>query len=277
MSIDDRPSVNYGPQEVAEDNEIIRTVVGSGVHGLAIEGTDDHDEMGVFVEPPAYVLGTKPDYKHHVRRTVPEGVRSGPGDTDLTIYSLRRWMGLAIGGNPTVLLPLFAPRPDLLVITDMGHELRDLASKICSVQAGERFLGYLFNQRDRMLGGGTHRSKVPNRPELVEAHGFDTKYASHALRLGFQGVELLTTGSLTLPMEPVVRDLIRSVKVGEVEFGQVVQMIEDQADRLRTIIDEGGSPLALSPDYEALDKWMASAHVRWWHQTNQLADLTVRS
>src|SRR5512142_1216582 len=32
--------------------EILRTVVGSGVHGIAIAGTDDHDEMGVYVEPP---------------------------------------------------------------------------------------------------------------------------------------------------------------------------------------------------------------------------------
>ena len=34
-----------------------------------------------------------------------------------------------------------------------------------------------------------------NRPELVAAHGYDTKYAMHALRLGLQGIELLTTGS----------------------------------------------------------------------------------
>ncbi len=42
----------YGNRDVAMSGEILRTVVGSGVHGIAIEGTDDHDEMGVFVEPP---------------------------------------------------------------------------------------------------------------------------------------------------------------------------------------------------------------------------------
>src|SRR5688572_31106775 len=39
-----------------------------------------------------------------------------------------------------------------------------------------------------------------HRPELEEMYGFDTKYAMHMLRLGFQGVELLTTGRLNLPM-----------------------------------------------------------------------------
>ena len=33
----------YGDAQVAYDNEILRTVVGSGVHGIAIEGTDDHE------------------------------------------------------------------------------------------------------------------------------------------------------------------------------------------------------------------------------------------
>ena len=39
-----------------------------------------------------------------------------------------------------------------------------------------------------------------NRPELVAVHGYDTKYAMHALRLGLQGIELLTTGRITLPV-----------------------------------------------------------------------------
>ncbi len=39
-----------------------------------------------------------------------------------------------------------------------------------------------------------------NRPELVAAHGYDRKYAMHALRLRVQGVELLTTGRVSLPV-----------------------------------------------------------------------------
>ena len=36
-------SLEYGDPAVALPNEILRTVVGSGVHGIAIEGTDDHE------------------------------------------------------------------------------------------------------------------------------------------------------------------------------------------------------------------------------------------
>ena len=50
--------------------------------------------------------------KTETRRVVlpqPEGARSGAGDLDLVIYSLRKWARLAAQGNPTVLLLLFVP------------------------------------------------------------------------------------------------------------------------------------------------------------------------
>src|ERR1035438_8961155 len=59
----------YGDRDLALSGEILRTVVGSGVHGIAIEGTDDHDEMGVFVEPPQHVVGIGMPFDHYVFRT----------------------------------------------------------------------------------------------------------------------------------------------------------------------------------------------------------------
>ena len=113
---------------MALPNEILRSVVGSGVHGIAIEGTDDHDEMGVYIEPPEYVLGLERQRDDYVWRTQPEGVRSGHGDTDLMIYSLRKYLRLAIKGNPTVMLPLFAPEADLVV----GHAAGRRAARHCA-------------------------------------------------------------------------------------------------------------------------------------------------
>ena len=98
-------------------NEILRSVVGSGVHGIATEGTDDHDEMGVYIEPPGWVLGVERHREDYIWRTQPEGARSGHGDTDLVLYSLAKYLRLAIKGNPTVMLPLFAPEASLVVVT----------------------------------------------------------------------------------------------------------------------------------------------------------------
>jgi hypothetical protein len=264
VTADARPNVSYGDPESARRNEILRSVVGSGVHGIAIAGTDDHDEMGVFVEPPNHVIGIDAPYDQHVWRTQPEGARSGPGDIDLTIYSLRKYLRLAVQGNPTVLIPLFAPEKDLVVTTALGWELRALAPQILSKEAGQRFLGYLMGQRERMLGGGK-QGRVPNRPELVEQYGFDTKYASHALRLGFQGVELMRTGSLTLPLDDDTRELILRVKTGAYTLAECIEMIDSQALALRGLL--GGdepTPLADEPDRDTVNKWAIHAHRRQW-------------
>jgi uncharacterized protein len=42
-------------REIAERGLILRTTVGSVVHGLSNPGTDDRDELGICVEPPEYL------------------------------------------------------------------------------------------------------------------------------------------------------------------------------------------------------------------------------
>ena len=70
-------NVEYGDPQVALPNEILRSVVGSGVHGIAIAGTDDHDEMGVYIEPPEYLLGVeRPAPSPRLRNIAEIGVRT---------------------------------------------------------------------------------------------------------------------------------------------------------------------------------------------------------
>lgn len=254
--------LEYGDPAVALGGEILRSVVGSGVHGIAIEGTDDHDEMGVYIEPPSAVLGVTRRREDYVWRTQPEGVRSGHGDTDLILYSLRKFLRLAVKGNPTVLLPLYAPPGSLVVLTPLGEELRALRGAFLSRQAVERFLGYMASQHERMLG--LSRRAVPNRPELVERYGWDVKYGSHALRLAHQGLELAETGALTLPMPDEHRERVLAVKRGEVPRDEVSREIAGLEARVRRLLDEGRTPLPERADVAAIDAWAVDAQRRHW-------------
>lgn len=256
-------NVDLGDREIAPRNEILRTEVGSGVHGMAIPGTDDHDEMGVYIEEPDQVLGLAPRPGHWIWRTQPMGARSGPGDVDLTMYSLHKFLRLALAGNPTVLIPLYAQGPAVIACSDLGDELRALTPAIVSTAAASRFLGYLDAQRERMLGRG-RQSSVPSRPELVETHGYDTKYASHALRLGRQGVELSTTGQLSLPLP--AQDLAQcvAVKRGDVPFETALSWIDEARAELDAVISGGRLALPAEPDLPRLYAWMASAQQRHW-------------
>ena len=60
-----------------------------------------------------------------------------------------------------------------------------------------------------------------NRPELVAVHGYDPKDAMHALRLGLQGIELLTTGRITLPVPEPGGGYLRSIRRGERPLAEV--------------------------------------------------------
>jgi hypothetical protein len=208
------PHASEEARQIAERGMILRVQVGSGVHGTAVSGQDDRDEMGLCLEPARFVTGLArvpggvtgagagarvpfEQYERHTAWDKPGGLanRSGAGDLDVIIYSARKWARLALAGNPTVLLVLFVPDQEVVFRNEAGTELADNAHRFVSRLAAARFLGYLQAQKAAMTGGaGAHT----NRPELVAQHGYDTKYAMHALRLGLQGVELLTTGRIAV-------------------------------------------------------------------------------
>ncbi|MFC4592434.1 nucleotidyltransferase domain-containing protein [Sphaerisporangium corydalis] len=250
-------------QAIVDQMTILRCQVGSGVHGTAIAGTDDRDEMGISLEPPEYVMGLR-RFDQYVYRTQPEGVRSGHGDLDLIVYSLRKWMRLATTGNPTVLLPLFVPAEEIVSIDAVGHDLRARVDMILSRRAGHRFLGYLRSQRDRMVDHPD--GKRTNRPELVERYGYDTKYAGHMIRLGVQGIELLETGAITLPMPERWRTLIVDLRQGKYTRADVLALAADLEDRLERLIPICDLPE--EPDMERVDRWLVEAHQGAWAQAS---------
>jgi hypothetical protein len=175
---------------IAEQGTILRCQVGSGVHGTSVAGTDNRDEMGICTEPPEYVIGLRrfEQYEHHTAWERDGGLRnrSGPGDLDITVYSLRKWLRLALAGNPSVLVPLFVPAAEIVAETPLGAELREMAPRIVSRQAGERFAGYLHAQRRGLLSHDGKGRDV-TRPELIEKYGWDTKYGGHMIRLAAPG------------------------------------------------------------------------------------------
>jgi uncharacterized protein len=270
------PHASDEARAIAEAGMILRVQVGSGLHGTAVAGQDDRDEMGLCLEPPQFVTGLArvpnginglgpsvrfEQYERHTAWDRPGGLanRSGAGDLDVVIYSARKWARLALAGNPTVLLVLFVPDQDVVFRNEAGAELTDNAHRLVSRLAAGRFLGYLRGQKSAMTGGsGAHT----NRPELVAVHGYDTKYAMHALRLGLQGVELLTTGRITLPVPEPHRSYLRAIRRGEVPLPEVVDAITQAEGELTRLRDAGGVPA--EPDRRWIDDWLHRSYLDYW-------------
>ena len=257
------------PPDAPHASGVFRTIADQGTicaawsvracTALPSRGQDDRDEMGVCIEPPEYVIGLR-RFDQYIFRTQPEGTRSGPGDLDLTVYSLRKWMRLALAGNPTVLLPLFVSEADVVEMTDLGEELRARSDMIVSRVAGKRFLGYLSSQRERMLG--TRGRRHTNRPELVEEYGFDTKFAMHMVRLGIQGVELLESGRISLPVAEPWLTWLRDLRQGKHSKQEALDAASELERQLGVLIDT--SPLPIRPDTRAANEWLVGAYQRGW-------------
>lgn len=241
-------------REIALGNEILRGVVGSTTHGTAIEGQDDRDEMGVFIEPPENVCGLTP-VDHYIYRDQPEGVRSQPGDLDLTLYSLRKFCRLAAQGNPSVMMLLWLPVYSTR--TPAGAGLIEMREAFISKEAGRRYLGYLAAQKAKLKG---ERSPKVSRPELVEKYGYDTKFAMHALRLGLQGVEVMRHRRLTLPVAEPDLTTLRAVRSGRTSLADALRMIDDTERRLGELVEA----CTWEADIEAIDRFMVRAHTEYW-------------
>jgi hypothetical protein len=248
------------------ETTILVVEVGSTAHGTGIPGGEDHDELAVVVEGPADVLGlAEAGLRSKMHRTQPEGVRSGPGDTDRTVHSLRRFLRLAASGNPSVLMALWAP---VLYATGDGLALQDLGEAFAGRHVIPRYRGYMKAQAERLLGirgGGHGRRGGGQRPELIEAFGYDTKYAMHCARLGFQCLELLTTRQLALPIQGEPADWLRAVRRGQVTFEDWWNRSMLLDAQLQALADDVTIPAG--PDRARIQQWSVETHLKNWAST----------
>jgi predicted nucleotidyltransferase len=235
-------------------------VGGSELHGAKVHGTDDLDIYGVYIEPPELVFGLK-SLPHYVWSTAGDDRRNGPNDVDVTLYSLRKWAGLACKGNPTALHFLFS-RNDLrsTIWAKVVANRNVLISRACVKQ----FLGFADDQLKRMTGS-KGRGKKGTRPEIEAKYGYDVKAAMHTLRLLYECKELVATGNLTFPRPE--REFLIRVRTGHLSQEQVLRA----AGELFADCQEAGkkeSILRAAIDPDEVSRLLAECYRESWAQEN---------
>lgn len=129
---------------------------------------------------------------------------------------------------------------------------------------GEAFLGYLQAQRLKLE---QNRSGRPTRPELLERYGFDTKYAMHVLRLGYQGVEYLTTGRISLPLPEPTRSHLWALRMGEVPLPDAMEEAQELEREIQRLTN-GASPLREEPDHDSVNSFLRDAYLSHWSRAS---------
>lgn len=82
--------------------------------------------------------------------------------------------------------------------------------------------------------------------------GIDWKALSHAVRVNFEGQELLSTGFITFPRPD--RQLLLDIKLGKIEYNKVADLIETSLKKLEEL--QKTSTLQASPDKEWADNFL---------------------
>jgi len=228
---------------------------GSELHGAKVHGTDDLDIYGVYIEPPEIALGLE-SLPHFVWSTAGDDRRNGPSDIDVTLYSLKKWAGLACKGNPTALHFLFAKSALKSSIWSAVLAQKEIfVARSCVKQ----FLGFADDQLKRMTGQ-KGRGKKGQRPEIEAEFGYDVKAAMHTLRLLYECKELVSSGRITLPRPE--RDFLVRVRSGGYALEKVVAMVNELT--AECLDSEENSRLPERVDREAVSRLLANCYRRAW-------------
>ena len=236
---------------------LLRSEIGSTLYGTNLD-TSDSDQMGIVVEPKEFVVGFD-NFEQFTWRDPPQGEKSQAGDSEGTLYSLRKYLKLALDGNPTVMLLLFVPQEQLLESKLHGLALQANAHRFISRNSAGRFLGYMGAQMQKFTG---ERSQKTNRPDLINEFGYDTKFAYHMLRLGIQGIELIQTGNIQLPMKSKHQAQLKAVRRGAYTFAEVLDSARYLEAELLTLRDSPDLPP--KGDRAWVQNWMIETYETFW-------------
>ena len=229
---------------------------GSQTHGTDNEQSDE-DYFGVVVPPTRRLIGLSQfdNWKYPEEK-----------ELDVNIFSFRKYVGLLIKNNPTVLETLWLRRIDYCN-SGTKHAFRVLMQNrdmFSSLRAYHAFSGYAYDQLRRMEQGATNARMGAKRKAIVAKYGYDTKNASHLLRLYRMGIEFVETGELTV-YRPDRAELL-AVKNGEWSLEDVKTEAEILHERMRDAKET--SPLPKEPDTAAIEKLLVG--ITWDHMKKEV-------
>lgn len=240
-------------QDLVPNNLIFLGYRGSIAHGTYVpqedpDSIDDKDLMGVFVGPLEHYIGLS-------RARKPDGERSDVherfiNEFDAVSYEIRKFINLLLKGNPNIFSVLWLPEKHVLFQNEAWRLILANKDAFISRQAYHAFIGYAHDQVKRMnhFHFGGYMGK--KRKELVERFGYDTKNASHLIRLLRMGIEFLIEGRLYVERADAAQ--LIAIKRGE----WTVDMVKAESDRLFALAEESyiRSPLPNQPDEQRAEQ-----------------------
>lgn len=227
-------SVSYGVSNDMSDTDIVSWVMphkneifphlGGYIHG--------------FGKPPQIFNVYQ---KHHIDDP------SKKRNYDITIYSFIKYMNLCMENNPNMLDTLFTPRQCVLYSTSIGEHIRSNRKLFLHKGSYHKYRGYAYQQMSKInTGRGKENSK---RKENIEKHGYDTKYATHLVRLLLQVEQIMLEGDLDIQRNS---EILKTIRNGEWDLVRVQEWFYSKEKSLEDLYSK--STLRAYPDENIIKK-----------------------
>ncbi len=227
-------------ETTAASATLLAGIVGSTAYGLNGPASDV-DRLAFFAEPSLNLLG--------LNRPAETEVTTRP---DRTRHEAAKAVRLLLSANPTVTELLWLPEDLYEERSDLGERLLMLRGAFPTApRVRDAYLGYATQQLRKLVNHGD--CGVERRPAKL------AKHARHLMRLVEQGLELYTTGRLTVRLPDPERYLA---------FGEQVAAdprdAEPYLEAARRRFDAARTALSDQPDEDAVEAWLLDVRRAHW-------------
>jgi uncharacterized protein len=225
-----------------QDGTIFLTEHGSQAYGTSTP-TSDTDYKGVCIPPSKYFHGYLERFDQFEHHHTP----------DLVIYDIRKFFKLAADCNPSIIEVLFTDEQNHKILTPLGNKLLAHRQSFISKKAKHTFSGYAVSQLRKLM-----RSKDrppdrtnPQRAELIQKFGYDTKDAMHTVRLLKMGLEILRGEGVMVRRKD--REELLEIRAGLRPLDDIIAWSNSALDELEVLYCNS-TAIPGAPDRPKLDR-----------------------
>jgi hypothetical protein len=152
--------------------------------------------------------------------------------------------------NPNVIDSLFTPATCVLHSTRVGNLVRENRRLFLHKGAWPKFKGYAYSQLHKLA----IKQPQGKRAELVAAHGFDTKFGYHVVRLISEVEMILMEGDIDLQRN---NEQLKAIRRGEWTEERLRAWFAEKESQLERLYAE--STLRTTPDEPKIKALLVAA------------------
>ena len=226
-------------------NILLEGIVGSTAYGLAHKDSDI-DTKGIFAFDTKDLFGL--NYAN-----LKEVVETHAPLPDNVWYEAAKWCSLALKCNPNILELLYLPNDLYTKKTDLGNMLIEIRYAFLNAPSVHgSYLKYAKSQLDKIEKNGKFGSDMKNRT---------AKHARHLCRLMIQGLELYSTGDLTVRLE--YKTAVRVKAIGYQALYGDLAPLRNFYEEYKEKFDKAPPVIPPEPNREAVESWLKYVRQRF--------------